>query len=261
VDGTNRSVERGLKFPVYVENPNRPLEKDGAWDAKWFDSGYRVTTHQNELACGCPGEMRCIHYEWPEDDEPAEESTETDVMGLAVEGEAGVAREHTRGGVDSDVGMGQHSQQVEQALGHSMMGELQQGDPDVGMVRMDAGQSSKGGTTQGGQYRLREDKGMVMHYQSLPPTQEHMLQAVTTKRNRPMGGQATQQQETHLPAREDHHALARQALDVMRAVETPQEESLSTFEKAVENSHASRKFSLHLGGRRGNSVQPVKGLE
>lgn len=261
MDGTNRSIERGLKFPVYVENPNKPSEKDGAWDAKWFDSGYRVTAHPNELACGCPGEMRCIHYEWPEDDEPADESTEMDVMGLAVEGEAGVAREHTRGGVDSDVGMGQHSQQVEQALRHSMMGELQQGDPDVGMVHMDAGQPSEGGTAQGGQHRLSEDNGMVMHYQSFPPTQEHMLQAVASKSNRQMEEQATQQQETHLPARDEHHALARQALDVMRAFEPPQEESLSTFEKAVENSHASRNFSLHLGGRRGNSEKPVQRQE
>ena len=261
MDGTNRSVERGLRFPVYVENPNRPSEKDGAWDAKWFDSGYRVTAHPNELACGCPGEMRCIHYEWPEDDEPADESTEMDVMGLAVEGEAGVAREHTRGGVDSDVGMGQHSQQVEQALGHSMMGELQQGDPDVGMVHMDAGQPSEGGTAQGGQHRLSEDNGMVMHYQSSPPTQEHMLQAATGQSNREMGEQATQPPQRNLPASEEHHAIARQALDLMRAVEHPQGENLSTFEKAVENSHASRKFSLHLGGRRGNSVQPVKGLE
>jgi hypothetical protein len=47
----------------------------------------------------------------------------------------------------------------------------------------------------------------------------------------------------------------------MQSLEPPQGETLSTFEKAVEISHASRKFSLHLGGRRGNSVQPVKGLE
>jgi hypothetical protein len=267
VDGTNRSVERGLKFPVYVENPNRPLEKDGAWDAKWFDSGYRVTTHQNELACGCPGEMRCIHYEWPEDDEPADESTEMDVVGLAVEGEAGVAREQIEGGVDSGVDMGQHSQQVrpvqqvEQALGHSIMGELQQGDPDVGMVRMDAGQPSEGGTAQREQHRLSDDNGMVMQYQRSPPTQEHMLQAATGQSNREMTKQDVHQPQRNLPAREEHYDLARQALDVMQSLEPPQGENLSTFEKAVENSHASRKFSLHLGGRRGNSVQPVKGLE
>ena len=110
--GANGRVERGLRFPVYVENPNRRSEKDGAWDAKWFDSGYRVTTHLHELACGCPDEMRCIHYEWPEDDEPVAETTEMDVMGLAVDGEVVVAKEQFRGGVDSGIGMGQHCQQV-----------------------------------------------------------------------------------------------------------------------------------------------------
>ena len=111
-DGANGRVERGLRFPVYMENPNRPSDKDGAWDAKWFDSGYRVTMHLNELACGCPDEMRCIHYEWPEDDEPVAETTEMGVMGvigIAVDGEVVVAREQFRGGsVDSGIGMGQH---------------------------------------------------------------------------------------------------------------------------------------------------------
>ncbi len=247
-----------------MENPNKPSEKDGAWDAKWFDSGYRVTTHLNELACGCPDEMRCIHYEWPADDEPAAETTEMDVMGLAVDGEVVVAREQFRGGVDSGIGMGQHSQQVQpvqQASGNSMMGELQQGDPDVGMVHMGAGQPLEGGTAQGAQHRLSEDNGMVMYYQSPPPTQEHMLQAITRQSNREMGEQATNQQERYLPGREEHYEYAGLALDVMRSLEPLAEDDLGTFEKAVLKSHASQTFSLHLGGRRGNSAKPVENPE
>lgn len=101
---------------------------------------------------------------------------------------------------------------------------------------------------------------MVMHYQSFPPTQEYMLQAAGQS-NRELTKQAIRQPQRNLLAREEHYDLAGLALDVMRSLDPLAEDDLGTFEKAVKNSHASREFSLHLGGRRGNSVQPVKGLE
>ncbi len=145
--------------------------------------------HQNELECGCSGEMGCVHYEWPKSSLAAGNKG-TSVMGLAAEGGIGVDREQIRGGVDSGVCMGnqgQRSQQaqqareiqgVEQPLGQSMVGELQQGDFDVGMGE---GQSSEGGAAEGGQHRLREDGGMDLQDQSSPPTQGHMLQAGTSQ--------------------------------------------------------------------------------
>jgi hypothetical protein len=243
-----------------VKNPNRPSEKEGVWDAKWFNSGYRVTkNNQNELECGCPDEMGCIHHEWPKSTPKAEATG----MGFAAEREVVVAREQNRGSGDSGSGMGhqgQQSQQIRQVgqpMGQFIVGEVQQGDSDVGM---DKSQPLVGGTAQG-QHLLRKDNSMVMQYQSPSPTQEQTLQAGTSQNNREMGEQTIQQPQRNLPTREEHHALARQALDVMRSLEPPAEDDLGTFEKAVENSHASHNFSLHLGGRRGNSEKPVEKRE
>ncbi len=249
-----------------MENPNRPSEKDGIWDAKWFHSGYQVTLDQNELDCGCPGEMGCIHYKWPKSYQETG-NTEISLMGLAAEGGLVETREQIRGGVNSGVGIGdqgqpsqqaQHDrqiQEVKQPLGQSVAGELQQAEFHVGM---DECQPSKGGTAQGEQRGLREDVNMEMKYQTSSSTQGHMLQTGAGQSNREIGEQAIQQAQRNLAEGNETHALARQALDVIRALEPPQADDLRTFGKAVENSRASQKFSLHLGGRRGNSEKPVE---
>ena len=102
---------------------------------------------------------------------------------------------------------------------------------------------------------------MVIQYQSSPPTQGYILQAGTSQSNREMGDHAIQQPQSNLPEGNETHALARQALDAMRALEAPQADDLGTFEQAVRDSHASQKFSLHLGGRRGNSEKTVEKAE
>ena len=135
------------------------------------------------------------------------------------------------------------------------MGELQQGDSDVGIGE---GQPSERGTAQVEQRQLREDGGIDVQYQSSLPTQGHMLQAGTCQSSRDMREQAIQERQRNLLAREESHALARQALEVMRALEPPQADDLGTFRKAVENSHALQKFWLQLGDRRGNAEKALE---
>jgi hypothetical protein len=56
-------TERGIPFPVYVENPNKLTIHDPLWDEKLFQGGWMKN---HPLKCGCANEWRCIHFQWPE---------------------------------------------------------------------------------------------------------------------------------------------------------------------------------------------------
>jgi len=56
-------TERGIPFPVYVENPNKLTIHDPLWDEKLFQGGWMKN---HPLKCGCADEWRCIHFKWPE---------------------------------------------------------------------------------------------------------------------------------------------------------------------------------------------------
>lgn len=122
----DETAERGIPFPVYVENPNSRID-DIPYDERLFQGCFYI---DKPLQCGCADERRCIHFQWLEsaagEDEDFWLSNVQILEGVRQSGEP------DRQSLDSGVEMGADGPKI--ARGHAVsMEQRSSGDSDVAM--------------------------------------------------------------------------------------------------------------------------------
>jgi hypothetical protein len=137
-------------------------------------------------------------------------------------------------------------EQSMQALSRNLSPEgLQQGT----RMAMEGVQASGGNTVHREQNRCSVDNRVIMGNEGLQASEVNYLPAVENQSS----VQGMQPSAQNPPAGKEDQALAKMALEAMRALERPAAlcgDDRASFERAVESAHALRSFSLTLESKR-----------